>query len=379
MSKIIQHIILWGVVLFLTGCHGRNSTIAGGTAQGDTIPLRYAANLTLIAFEEYTVAQLRNPWDTTKVLHTYLLIDKEKQLPAKLPSGTVVRTPLTRSVVYSSVHCSLLKQLGALKSIGGICDLKYIKIPEIQEACRNGEIADMGDAMSPSIEHIIDLAADAILLSPFENSGGYGRVEKLNIPIIECADYMETSALGRAEWMRFYGMLYGEQDRADSLFAVVEREYRELCTLAASSTNIPSLMCDLKTGSAWYMPGGHSTIARIYADANAAYIFKDDERSGSIPLPFETVLEKGQQAQFWLIRYNHSTDKTYKELEKDFAGYTGFRAFRERNIYGCNTHRVPFYEEVPFRPELLLRDLIKIFHPELQKEYQPRYFHKLAE
>ncbi len=378
MRKVLQSMILWVIVPILSGCHGGNGTITD-TTPGDTILLHYASNLTLIEFEDYTVAQLRNPWDTTKVLHTYLLVDKERELPDSLPSGTVVRTPLTRSVVYSSVHCSLLKQLGAIESIGGVCDLKYIKMPEIQEACQNGSIVDMGDAMSPSVERIIDLSPDALLLSPFENSGGYGRVEKLNIPIIECADYMETSALGRAEWMRFYGMLFGKRSTADSLFAVVERDYHELRTLAASSKSVPTVMCDLKSGATWYTPGGRSSIAGIYADAGASYIFREDKRSGSIPLPFETIFERGQQTHFWLIRYNQPTDKTYGELEQDFAGYAGFRAFRERNIYGCNTHKIPFYEEVPFRPELLLRDLIKIFHPGLQKEHQLRYFSKLAE
>ena len=109
------------------------------------------------------------------------------------------------------------------ESIGGVCDLKYIKLQEVQDGCRTGSIADVGNGMNPDIEKIIDLHPDAIMLSPFENSGGYGRVEKLNIPIIECADYMETSALGRAEWMRFYGLLFGEAQKADSLFAEVEK------------------------------------------------------------------------------------------------------------------------------------------------------------
>ena len=167
------------------------------------------------------------------ILHTYVLVDKEKSLPADLPEGTLVRTPLSKAVVYSSVHCGLLDQIGALESIGGVCDLKYIKLPEVQDGCRTGSIADVGNGMNPDMEKIIDLHPDAIMLSPFENSGGYGRVEKLDIPIIECADYMETSALGRAEWMRFYGLLFGEAQKADSLFAEVEKNYNELKALVA--------------------------------------------------------------------------------------------------------------------------------------------------
>ena len=369
---------LWMTVLLLSACGGKSSTVSG-SAQGDSIPLHYSSNLSLIDYEDYIVAQLRNPWDTTKILHTYVLVDKKQPLPQELPQGTLVRTPLSKAVIYSSVHCSLLKDFGALNSIGGVCDLKYIKLPEIEEGCRNGTIADVGDGMNPNIEKIIDLHPDAILLSPFENSGGYGRVEKLNVPIIECADYMETSSLGRAEWMRFYGLLFGKKTEADAMFAAVERNYKDLQELVKPISFAPSVMCDLKTSSTWYTPGGNSTIAKLYSDAGANYIFREDTHSGSLPYPFEVIFEKGQQTDFWLIRYNQPVDKTYGELEKEFAPYAGFRAFKERNIYGCNTNRVPFYEETPFHPDWLLKDLIKIFHPSLLEGYELRYYNKLSE
>ena len=378
MKQISFFLTLWVTVLLLSACGGKNST-ASGSAQGDTIPLHYSSNLSLIDYEDYIVAQLRNPWDTAKILHTYVLVDKNQPLPQELPQGTLVRTPLSKAVIYSSVHCSLLKDFGALNSIGGVCDLKYIKLPEIEEGCRNGTIADVGDGMNPNIEKIIDLHPDAILLSPFENSGGYGRVEKLNVPIIECADYMETSSLGRAEWMRFYGLLFGKKTEADAMFAAVERNYKDLQELVKPISFAPSVMCDLKTSSTWYTPGGNSTIAKLYSDAGANYIFREDTHSGSLPYPFEVIFEKGQQTDFWLIRYNQPVDKTYGELEKEFAPYAGFRAFKERNIYGCNTNRVPFYEETPFHPDWLLKDLIKIFHPSLSEGYELRYYNKLAE
>lgn len=378
MTQFYFFLTFWVTVLLLSACGGKSST-ASGSAQGDTIPLHYSSNLSLIDYEDCIVAQLRNPWDTAKILHTYVLVDKKQPLPQELPQGTLVRTPLSKAVIYSSVHCSLLKDFGALNSIGGVCDLKYIKLPEIEEGCRKGTIADVGDGMNPNIEKIIDLHPDAILLSPFENSGGYGRVEKLNVPIIECADYMETSSLGRAEWMRFYGLLFGKKTEADAMFAAVERNYKDLQELVKPISFAPSVMCDLKTSSTWYTPGGNSTIAKLYSDAGANYIFREDTHSGSLPYPFEVIFEKGQQTDFWLIRYNQPVDKTYGELEKEFAPYAVFRAFKERNIYGCNTNRVPFYEETPFHPDWLLKDLIKIFHPSLLEGYELRYYNKLAE
>ena len=379
MKKILlsAYIVTW--VLLLSACGGGSKT-SSLQAEGDTIRMKYSSLLQIVKHADYTVVMIRNPWDTLKVLHTYLLADREKPLPEHLPEGTVVRTPLQKSVIYSSVHCSLWSELDELKGIGGVCGLEYIKLPQIQEGCRNGSIVNVGNSMNPDIERIIDLRPDAILLSPFENSGGYGRVGKLNIPIIECADYMETSALGRAEWMRLYGLLLGKEAQADSLFAGIEKEYLTL-TQQVKSQNLkrPTVISEMKNSSAWYIPGGNSTIGRLYQDAGADYVFAYLSNSGSVPLAFETVFDRGGNADIWLIKYNQPQDKTYSELERDYAPYARFKAFQDRKVYGCNTNHVPFYEESPFHPELLLKDLIKIFHPELLPDYDFKYFSNLAE
>lgn len=379
MKKILlsAYIVTW--VLLLSACGGGSKT-SSLQAEGDTVRMKYSSLLQIVKHADYTVVTIRNPWDTLKVLHTYLLADREKPLPEHLPEGTVVRTPLQKSVIYSSVHCSLWSELDELKGIGGVCGLEYIKLPQIQEGCRNGSIVNVGNSMNPDIECIIDLRPDAILLSPFENNGGYGRVGKLNIPIIECADYMETSALGRAEWMRLYGLLLGKEAQADSLFAGIEKEYLTL-TQQVKSQNLkrPTVISEMKNSSAWYIPGGNSTMGRLYQDAGADYVFAYLSNSGSVPLAFETVFDRGGNADIWLIKYNQPQDKTYSELERDYAPYARFKAFQDRKVYGCNTNHVPFYEESPFHPELLLKDLIKIFHPELLPDYDLKYFSNLAE
>jgi len=379
MKKILlsAYIVTW--VLLLSACGGGSKT-SSLQAEGDTVRMKYSSLLQIVKHADYTVVTIRNPWNTLKVLHTYLLADREKPLPEHLPEGTVVRTPLQKSVIYSSVHCSLWSELDELKGIGGVCGLEYIKLPQIQEGCRNGGIVNVGNSMNPDIERIIDLRPDAILLSPFENSGGYGRVGKLNIPIIECADYMETSALGRAEWMRLYGLLLGKEAQADSLFAGIEKEYLTL-TQQVKSQNLkrPTVISEMKNSSAWYIPGGNSTMGRLYQDAGADYVFAYLSNSGSVPLAFETVFDRGGNADIWLIKYNQPQDKTYSELERDYAPYARFKAFQDRKVYGCNTNHVPFYEESPFHPELLLKDLIKIFHPELLPDYDFKYFSNLAE
>lgn len=356
-------------------CKGKHHT--AGKATKAAQQMEYAEQITIDSCENHIVVRVRNPWDTTKILHTYVLVERGIELPSELPDGTLVRVPVEKALVYSAVHCGLLDELGALDRIGGVCDLEYITLPEIQSRCVSGQVVDAGNSMNPDVEKIIDFRPDAILLSPFENSGGYGRIEKLGVPIIECADYMETSPLGRAEWMRFFGLLFGQKRQADSLFAEVSNEYLHLCELVKEVKNRPTVLSELKSGSAWYIPGGKSTTGQLYQDAGATYPWREDKHSGSIPLAFETVYDRGHDADFWLFKYNQKQDKTLAELKMDYAPYAGFRAFQTGQVYGCNSRYMPFYIETPFHPEWLLRDLIRIFHPSVLPKGECRYFKKL--
>ena len=358
---------------------------------GDTVAFKYARRLTVVRHDGYTVATLQNPWKEGKTLHQYLLVPRDAEVPDGLPGGTLIRTPLQRSVVFTTVHCALLQMLHREGSIRGVADLKYIKLPYVHQQVATGRITDCGDGMSPVIEKIIDMAPDALLLSPFENSGGYGKVEEINVPIVECAEYMEPTPLGRAEWMRFYGMLYGAEREADSLFAVVDSSYQALKALTADDTESsapsvksvedlrPSVLLDKVTGSVWYVPGGQSTIGQMLRDANCHYPWADDAHSGSVSLPFETVLERAGECDLWLFRYSAGHPVTYAELLREHHGYDQFRAFRQHAAYGCNVELSRFYEESPFRPDYLLGDFIKILHPDIPNLPPLRYYFKVSE
>ena len=378
MKKLLSALHIAIIALLLSACGGGSKT-SSASFQAEIIPLKHAENLTLLKGEGYIEARLRNPWDTTAMLRTYILVDKDQEVPEQLPEGTLVRTPLSKTIIYSGVHCSLLDQLDATGSIAGVCDLNYILTPIVQKGVQEGRIMDAGASLNPDVERIIDLHPDGILLCPFENSGGFGRIGKLNVPIIECADYMETSALGSAEWIRFYGLLFNQSAKADSIFAMVEKNYLELKALANQQAYKPLVMCELKSGSAWYVPGGNSTAGKLYNDAGGQYVFSAYTQSGSVPLSFETVFDKAQHADIWLIKYNQETDKTMTSIREDYAPYAQFKAFKEKQVYGCNTAYKTYYEDFPFRPDLVLKDLIRIFHPALLPEHELNYFSKLAE
>ena len=378
MKKLLLSAQIGIIVLLLSACGGGSKGVSASLNE-DVIPMKYAENLLIMKGEGYTRVQLRNPWDTTSVLSTYILVDRDNKIPEHLPEGTLVRTPLSKALVYTATHCNLIHELGAVKRIGGICEIQYIKVPEIVEGCKNGTIVNAGEGTNPDIEKIIDLHPDALLLSPYENSGGHGQVEKLKIPIIECADYMETSALGSAEWIRFYGMLFGCEAKAESIFAEVEKNYNELKQLATQQAKKPKLMCEWKSGSAWYVPGGRSTTGKLYHDAGAEYAFAHYPNSGAVPLSFETVFDKAQDADIWLMKYNQATERTLTSMRDDYGPYAQFKAYKQKQVYGCNTAYKRYYEDFPFHPDRVLKELIKIFHPSLLPEYELQYFDKLAE
>ena len=322
--------LLISFVLFAS-CGGSKSE--KGREDGDSLSLKYAERISVVRHKGYTQVSLADPWNRGKTLHSYLLVPADSPIPQSLPEGTVVRTPLKKAVVSTSVHCSLAIKLGGKERIAGVCDPQYIHIPWIEQQLEKGGVTDCGSGLSPTVEKIIDLEPDAIFLSPFQNSGGYGKVEQLGIPIIETADYMETSPLGRAEWMKFYAMLFGEEKAADSLFNAVETEYLRLKELARQDSSRLSLLMDKQTGSVWYMPGGKSTVGRLISDASVDYPWSGNDDSGSLALPFETVLDKGAACDVWLFRYNSPHDISYDELLSENQGYSQFKAFKNRQAY----------------------------------------------
>lgn len=361
--------------LFLFSCGGAQPS--AWAVEGDTLVMRHSSLLTLVECDSFTVVDVRNPWRKGAV-QRYVLVSKSAAVPAGLPEGVLLRTPLDNALLFSSVHVNLFDALGCMDAVRGVCDAKYMLLPEVKSRINAGEIVDCGSSLNINAEQAFSLSPDAIFVLPFEN-GGNGKVEKMGFPVVGCVEYMENSPLGAAEWMRFYGRLLGRGATADSLFSSVCDNFEKLVSISANAEHRPKLMCGLKGGSAWYVPAGESTMGQMYKAAGADYLFADGKGSGSLPLSYETMLNKAMDADVWLFKYNAPESKTLSALAGDFAGYSNFRPFRNGCVYGCNTAVKRFYEETPFRPDLLLKELLAIFHPALVPGYKLRYYEKIEE
>ena len=368
--KNLYSLLLLSCCLLLCAC-GRQEHFSSSS-------MTYADLLRIHEEEDWTVVEVLDAWHEGQVLHRYVLVPREAPLPDDLPEGTLVRTPLQRIVAFSAVHGGLFCDLNCADQMVGMCDVEYVQSEHLLQRLEDQRLQNAGSSMQVDLERVASLRPDAFFVSPFENAG-YGAISALGIPLIECADYMETSALGRAEWMKFYGLLMGCENTADSLFSEVEKDYIHWGKVVEKATSRPTLLCDMKLGSAWYVPGGNSYIGRLFADAGANYIFADKPESGSIALAFEQVYAQGHEAEIWVVKYGSSAPLTYQGMVLENPLYAQFRPWKERRVYGCNTFSVAFYEEIPFHPNRLLKDMVKIFHPELLPDYQLQYYQPLSE
>lgn len=385
--------------LGLLSCQG-GKTAAGMEEGGDTLQMKYAQLLTIVSHDEqgYTEVKVHNPWKEGTELHRYILVPKGKEgdaTMAKLAGQAhgegkaaatlgvktdTVRTPLESNLVFTAPHCQLLTELGCQNAITGVCDKDYINIPDIKSRAQADAkvahpIMDCGSSMQPDIERIIALHPEALLISPFENSGGYGKLDKLRIPIIETADYMETSPLGRAEWIKLYGLLLSSS-KADSLFSAIEKEYLQLKAEAAKLPLGLSILTERKTGNVWYVPGGKSTMGILLRDAHAKYIFADDQHSGSLSMSPEQIIAKGNQIDAWALKYFGGNALTKNELLAEYQGYQALKAFQSGNIYETDTSCEPYFELTSFHPEILLREFIILSHPEAGDKFGKLRFYK---
>lgn len=405
MKKL--YILLCGATaaLLMAACQG-GKTAAADAEAGDTLEMKYAKLLTIVkhcdgeeASDEaegvdyqYAEAIIANPWKAGTILHRYILIPKGKEgdktvamLARRRSTGArcttdTVRTPVESNLVFTAPHCQLLTELGCQNAITGVCDKDYINIPDIKSRAQADAkvahpIMDCGSSMQPDIERIIALHPEALLISPFENSGGYGKLDKLRIPVIETADYMETSPLGRAEWIKLYGLLLGSS-KADSLFSAIEKEYLQLKAEAAKLPLGLSILTERKTGNVWYVPGGKSTMGILLRDAHARYIFADDTHSGSLSMSPEQIIAKGNQVDVWAFKYFGGNALTKQDLLAEYQGYQALKAFQTGTVYETDTSCEPYFELTSFHPEILLREFIILSHPEAGDKFGKLRFYK---
>jgi len=366
MTKIVKLVLILGITL-ITGC-------SQSADDGDFESLKYSSLLRIERKGDYTRVRIVNPDDTLRNLATYILVDRNSEIPDSLPEGDLIRVPVENIVVYSSVHAAALKEIGALDAVKGIAEAQYFTIPEIKAGLADGSIVDIGSPSSPSTEKIVELNPDAIMASVY-NGMSLPDLSGFGVKYLKLADNLEPTPLGRAEWIRLLGMLTGKEAKADSIIKSVSEKYTELKALVSKAVSHPKVITDNLYQGVWYLPAGESYQARMIRDAGASYPWADTKGGGSLTLSIEEVIDKGADAKYWIYK-SFGSDLSRDILLKEDSRYSQFSAVNNGGVWYSNTAVSNLFEEFPFHPERLLADYIAIFHPEL-KLPAPKYFHQM--
>jgi iron complex transport system substrate-binding protein len=346
-----------------------------------TATLSYAEGFEITHHENFTTLTIISPWPKAEKTYHYALVQKNiipKITLNKDDFDGIITIPIEKMVVTSTTHIPALELLGVEKTLVGFPGTDYISSEKTRARIENGNIRELGKNEGINTEVLLDIQPDVVVGFGIDgNNKTFEIIKKSGIPVIYNGDWVEHSPLAKAEWIKFFGVLYNKEKEADSIFSSIEKSYLEAKSLAANTQNKPSVLSGAMHKDMWYLPNGTSTEAQILEDANVDYLWSETKGNGSLSLNFEVVFEKAKNADIWL---NPSFYTSYKALEKANQHYTKFDAFKNKTIYNSAnttgaTGGVLYYELGITRPDLVLKDIIKICHPELLEDYKP-YFYK---
>lgn len=377
----INSLKLYCFILFLTllGCKKneqvitRTTTIAGNS-------ISYSKSLALFKHEGYSVVKVSNPWPDANKSFTYILKEKNGIVPDSLQKYTTINVPLQSIVVTSTTNIPFLEMLGVEKSLVGFPHTDYVSSEKTRKLIDAGSVKNVGQNEKLNIEQLIELAPNLIVAFGVDNNNPMiDNLEKSGLKVLIQADWMEQSPLGKAEWIKLFGALFGKEKEAKTLFDAVVKEYNTALQLVANKKATATVLYGSMYQDQWYVARGNSWVAQFMKDAKANYLWANVAGTGSLSLSFEKILEKAKTAQYWIPTGSY---KNSAALANTNPHYKEFDALKSKNVYSFEsklgtTGGTVFYELSPSRPDLVLKDYIKIFHPELLPNYTFTFAQKL--
>ncbi|OJX55647.1 ABC transporter substrate-binding protein [Flavobacterium sp. 38-13] len=380
MKSFLSKYSLFLLLLFAVACK-KNEPDSSGISEAKTQnSIRYAKGFEIYKYENFSIVKVSNPWPEANKTFTYVLHKKGVSLPDSLKNYTSLQVPVKSIVVTSTTHIPSLEMLGVENTLLGFPDTNLISSEKTRKLIDTGKVTEIGANQSLNTERLIDLDPDVLVgYSSGSDTKTYDNLQKSGLKVFFNGDWMEESPLGKAEWIKFFGALYGMDEKADLLFTEVETAYKEATELAKKAKTKPTVLSGAIYKEQWYMPRGNSWAASFLKDANAAYLWADSEGTGSLALSFETVMEKAENVDFWI---GPAQFTTFKEMVESNPNYAHFKAFKDKNIYSFSSKKgktggILYYELASNRPDLILKDLIRILHPELLPDYELYIFEKL--
>lgn len=378
MKKLL---LLFGFLLCI-GCKSDKKEIISSTQiSSEKGEIHHATAFDIQQFDGYKEIYIKDLWPNSQTSLRYLLIEDTDKTPEDIKIyDAVVQVPIKEIVVTSTTHIPSLDMLNETESLIGFPDLDFISSESARSLIDQGKIVSLGKNEDIHIERLLETEPDAVISFAVDGLDPKLRtIANAGIPVLYNSDWLETTPLGKAEWIKFFGALYGKYELATELFEEVEQEYLAIKDLAKQATNKPTVLCGAMYKDVWFVPQGNSWAAQFIADAQGDYLWKDSKGTGSASLGLETVLEKAHHAEIWL---DPSSFTSIEELVKTNKVYAEFDAYQTKQVYSYvpkvgATGGVIYFELGPNRPDIILKDIVSILHPELLPDYTPYFYTKL--
>ena len=376
--------ILLPILILLYGCKnekGLKRDLPESVAK--TIDLKYAKGFTVDYNSNFKILTINNPWPESEKTYKYLIASKEQLSKMTFPNDAydgVISDSITKLVVTSTTHIPALELLEVEHTLVGFPGTDYISSEKTRQRIEEGDIRELGKNEGINTEVLLEVDPNVVIGFGVDGvNKTFETIKKAGVPVIYNGDWVESSALARAEWIKFFGVLFNKEQKADSIFNTIENSYLEAKKSAQNAKDKPTVLSGVMNANVWELPNGTSFEAQFLKDANLNYLWSDTTGNGSLKLSFEAVFEKAKDADLWLSPSYYSS---LEQLKKANKLYTNFEAFKTKNIYSFTnakgaTGGVLYYELGTTRPDLILRDLIKIGHPELLEGYTPYFFKRI--
>lgn len=372
--KFPLHLLAVACAISLAACGGkskdggRESTVEGGDSTAD-ITTKYATG--------FSVKNLNGGTRLVDVGEEYhfALVRSGGKADDDVPEGyTVVNVPIRSTICMTALQLSNFTALDAHDIVKGITGTKNLYNKDILQRVKDGRIVKIGMEGNFDTELIMAANPDVIFISPFKR-GGYDAIKETNITLVPHLGYKELDPLGQAEWIKFVAMFVGKEKEANGIFNGIEKRYNDVKALAATAKTRPTVFSGEMHGGNWYAVGGKNYLAQMFRDAGAEYIMKDDEHTGGVPMEYEKMYSIAANADYWRILNSFPGVFSYDALKASEPRNADFKAWKERHVVYCNMKEKPYYELTPVQPDVVLKDLVAIFHPELvEKGYEPTFY-----
>lgn len=343
----------------------------------------YARGFSIEYHGTYKVVSIHDPWGRADENFTYLLVQRGEEVPTGYPDAQVFLVPVRRAVTLAAVHLPHISQLNESRTIKGHNGLDLVHDEEVRRLAEDGEIEEIGSgALSMNnilnIEQIIELEPDVVFCVANGNReyDSHYKMQEAGLKPAVTAEWMENHPLARAEWIKFFAAFYNREQEANDFFDGIEARYLELTEKTKTLDDKPTVFSGIDYQGTWYAPGGDSYVAKLFQDAGADYVLSDDTERGDTPIDVEVVYERAHDAEYWInIGFSDDID----ELLALDPRYANFGAFKTGKIYHYNARVNAFggndyWQSGILRPDIVLKDLVAILHPELVPDHELYYY-----